>query len=107
MRTAAATALLLVALATFVTGCGGASADRQSACDDAFAQAMAIDPGSDTVNSIDGAIAGCQSLEMWVAAAERFPDAFGGQDPAAVASQRCAANAALSEAAVCAELQGN
>jgi hypothetical protein len=109
MKSAAKTVLFLGVLASLVlvTACGSATADRQSACDQAFAQAMAIDPGSDTVNAVDGAIAGCQSLEAWVVAAKRFPDAFGGQDPATVASQRCAANAQLANAAVCTDLQGN
>jgi hypothetical protein len=106
MRTVATTLLLLGLLGSLVTGCGSAAADPQSACDQAFAQAMAIQPGSDTVSSVDGAIAGCQSLEAWVAAAERYPDAFGAPDPAALARQRCAANPELANAPVCADLQG-
>jgi hypothetical protein len=113
MRTGARTVLLLGVLLTFVTACGGATIDGnataagQSACDDAFAQAIAIDADSDTVDAIDGAIAGCQSLEAWVQAAEQHPDAFGGQDAAALAKERCAASTTLANTAVCTDLQGN
>jgi hypothetical protein len=105
MRTIATTVLLLGILGSVVTACGSATADQQSACDQSFAQAMAIDPGSDTVNAVDGAIAGCQSLETWVAAAERYPDAFGGQDPVAVANERCDTSAELQNTAVCIALR--
>jgi hypothetical protein len=105
MRTRLATVLLLGLLASLITACGSATADSQSACDQAIAQAVAIDPASDTVSSVDGSIAGCPSLEAWVAAAERNPDAFGGQDPAAVASERCATNAELANTAVCIDLR--
>jgi hypothetical protein len=105
MRTIAATVLLLAALGSFVTACGNATADQQSRCDQAFAQAMAIDPGSDTVSDVDGSITGCQSLEGWVAAAKQYPDAFGGRDPAAVASERCAASPELQNTPVCVALR--
>jgi hypothetical protein len=106
MRTIATTVLMLGLLgSTLVTACGSATADQQSACDQAFAQAIAIDPGSATVSAVDGAIAGCQSLQAWVTAAERYPDAFGGQDPAAVASERCATSAALANTPVCTDLR--
>jgi hypothetical protein len=107
MRTVVTTVLLLGLLGSLVTACGSATADRQAACDQAFAQAIAIDPASDTIRSVDGAIAGCQSLEAWVAAANRYPDAFGGQDPAALASARCGASPALADAPVCTDLQSN
>jgi hypothetical protein len=106
MRTLATTVLLLGLLGS-LTACGSAAADQQSACDQAFAQALAIEPGSDTVSSADGAISGCQSLEAWVSAAEQYPDAFGGVDPADLARQRCAANPVLANTPVCAELQAN
>jgi ADP-ribosylglycohydrolase len=107
MRAVATTVLLLGVLGSFVTACGSATADLQSKCDQAVAQAIAIDPGSDTVSAVDGAIAGCQSLEAWVAAAEQYPDGFGGQDPASLANERCAASAELASAPVCTDLQGN
>ena len=105
MRTIATTVLMLGLLGSFTAGCGSATADPQSACNQAFSQAMAIDPGSATVSAVDGAIAGCQSLEAWVTAAERYPDAFGGQDPAAVASERCATSAQLANTPVCTDLR--
>jgi hypothetical protein len=105
MRTIATTVLMLGLLGSFTAACGSATADPQSACDQAFSQAMAIDPGSATVSAVDGAIAGCQSLEAWVTAAERYPDAFGGQDPAAVASERCATSAQLATTPVCTDLR--
>jgi hypothetical protein len=107
MRTLPTTLLLLGLLGSVVTACGSATADRQVACDQAFAQAIAIDPASDTIRSVDGAIAGCQSLEAWVAAAKRYPDSFEGQDPAALASARCGSSPALANAPVCIDLQGN
>jgi hypothetical protein len=105
MRTLAATVLLLGIFASFVTACGTAPADPQSACDQAIAQAIAIDPASDTVSAVDGAIAGCPSLEAWETAAQRYPDAFGGLDPAAVASGRCATSAELADTPVCTDLR--
>jgi ADP-ribosylglycohydrolase len=105
--------LLLVLLGTFVTACASAATDGsttaagQSACDQAFAQAIAIDADSDTVSAIDGAIAGCPSLEAWVQAAEQHPDAFGGQDLAALATERCAASSQLANTAVCTDLPSN
>jgi hypothetical protein len=106
MRTIATTMLMLGLLgSTLVTACGSATVDQQSACDQAFAQAIAIDPASATVSAVDGAIAGCQSLQAWVTAAERYPDAFGGQDPAVVASERCATSAQLANTPVCTDLR--
>jgi hypothetical protein len=105
MKTVATTVLLLGILGSFVTACGSATADQQSKCDQAFAQAMAMDPGSDTVSPVDGSFAGCQSLESWVAAAKQYPDAFGGRDPAAVASERCATSPELQNTAVCIALR--
>ena len=113
MKILTRTILWFLVLGSFVMACasattgGSTTADQQSACDQAFAQATAIDPGSDTVDSVDGAIAGCGSLESWVSAAARHPDAFGGQDPATVAGERCAANPQLAGAAVCTDLQGS
>jgi hypothetical protein len=106
MRTLTTTVLLLGLLAS-LTACGGATADQQSACDAAFAQALAIEPGVDTVSSVDGAIAGCRSLEAWVSAAQQYPDAFGGEDPADLARQRCAANPVLANTPLCAELEAS
>jgi hypothetical protein len=106
-RTVAPTLLILVLLAGLVSACGTGYTDPQSACDAAVAQAVAIDPNSDTVEPVDGAIAGCRSLEAWVAAAEQYPDAFGGKDPAELARERCAASAQLAAAPVCAGLSGS
>jgi hypothetical protein len=113
MRIVARTVLLLGILGALVTGCGSAStvgqaADAdQSTCNQAFAQAIALDPDSDTVSAIDGAIASCQSLEAWVQAADQQPDVLGGQDPAALASERCAASPGLAGTPVCDEIQSN
>jgi hypothetical protein len=106
MRTLTTT-LLLLGLLGSLTACGGATADQQSACDAAFAKAFAIEPGVDTVSSVDGAIAGCRSLEAWVSTAEQFPDAFGAEDPADLARQRCAANPVLKNTPICAELEAS
>lgn len=105
MRTFATTVLLVCALGSVVTACGTAPADKQAACDQAFSQAMAIEPGADTVSAVDGAIAGCPSLETWVAAAARYPDAFDGQDPTALANERCG-SVQLANTAVCLDLRG-
>ena len=115
MRTVARTVLLFVVLGSLVTACGsaatygqsagGQSAGGQSACDHAVAQATAIDPGSDTVGALDGAIARCPSLEAWVAAAERYPDAIDGQDPTAIANEMCGSEQ-LANTPVCIELRG-
>jgi hypothetical protein len=111
-RTVATTLMVIAVLASLVSACGTGSAgvgsaDVGSTCDAAFAQAIAIEPGSDTVQSFDGAIAGCSSLESWVSAAQRFPDAFGGQDPQTVAQERCAASPDLADTPVCAELNAS
>jgi len=103
----AAMALAAGLLGAVVSACGMGYQDPQAACDQAVAAAMAIDPRSDTVRSIDGAIAGCASLEAWVSAAQRYPDAFGGQDPTAVAHERCGTSTALAGSGVCADLQGD
>jgi hypothetical protein len=110
MRSITTTLLLLgvfVLLGGLVIACGSAVTDEQAACDRAFAQAEGIDPASDTVSDIDGTIAGCQSLEAWVAAAQRHPAALAGQDPATVAAGRCATSAGLANAQVCIDLQGH
>jgi hypothetical protein len=107
MKTLVTSVLLLGLLGGLVTACGSVTADQQSACDAAFAQAFAIEPGVDTVSSVDGAIAGCRSLEAWVSSAEQYPDAFGGEDPADLARQRCAANPVLATTPVCADLLAN
>ena len=110
MRTIATTVLLVAVLGSVVTACGSATGDSQSAagqsaCDQAVAQAMAIDPGSDTVAAVGGAIAGCPSLEAWVAAAERYPDAFDGQDPATLANELCG-SVELANTPFCIDLRG-
>jgi ABC-type uncharacterized transport system substrate-binding protein len=113
MRIVARTVLMLGILGALVTGCGSASSVGQAAdadqatCDQAFAQAIALDPDSDTVSTIDGAIASCQSLEAWVQAADQQPDVLGGQDPATLASERCAASHDLAGTPVCNEIQSN
>ena len=99
--------MVVAVLGTFIWACGSGYPDPQSACDQAVAQAMAIDPGSDTVHAIDGAIAGCSSLEAWVAAARQYPDAFGSRRPVDVAGDRCAASNELTDASVCADLAGD
>ena len=63
MKTVATTVFLLGVFGGVLMGCASVTADRGAACDQAVAQAMAIDPGSDTVSAVDGAIAGCASLE--------------------------------------------
>jgi ABC-type uncharacterized transport system substrate-binding protein len=113
MRIVARTVLLLGILGALVAGCASATIDGnattadQATCDQAFAQAIALDPDSDTVSAIDGAIASCQSLEEWVQAADQQPDVLGGQDPAALASERCAASPDLAGTPVCNEIQSN
>jgi hypothetical protein len=99
---------MLAILGSLMNACGNAStdghaADEQSACDQAFAQAIAIDPAADTVGALDGSIAQCASLEVWVAAAARFPDTFDSQDPTAVADARCASEQ-LENTPVCMDL---
>lgn len=81
--------------------------DQQAACDRAVAEAMAIDPRSDTVASVDGAIARCGSLEVWDRAAKRYPDAFSGQDPTTLARDRCGASSDLEAVPVCTDIRGN
>jgi hypothetical protein len=93
-------------LAISLSACASGVADRDAACDDAYAQAMAVDPASDTVTAVDGAIASCSSLEAWVAAARRFPDTSAGQDPVAYAVTRCTASAGLANSLVCVGLPG-
>ncbi|MEA2577108.1 MAG: hypothetical protein QOD78_696 [Chloroflexota bacterium] len=115
MRTIATTLLLVAVLGSVLTACGsatgggqsaaGQSAVGQSPCDQAVAQAMAIDPGSDTVAGVGGAIAGCPSLEAWVAAAERYPDAFDGQDPTTLANELCGSEE-LANTPFCIDLRG-
>lgn len=105
MRTFTMSVLLLAIVGIVASACTTATADRQSACDRAFAQAMAIDPASDTVNNVDGAIATCPSVEAWVDAAQRYPDAIDGQDPTAIANERCGSQQ-LATTPVCVELRG-
>lgn len=101
-RRAAWSILVVALIGTLISACGTGYSDPQSACDQALARAMAIDPGSDTVQAVDGAIAGCSSLKAWVAAAQRYPDAFGGRNPVDVARDRCAASTEPTDASVCA-----
>lgn len=89
--------------ATLLSGCTTQVASGEAECNQAFAQAIAIDPASDTV---DGAIASCSSLEAWVAAARRYPDTTAGQDPVAYAATRCAATPEIAGSPVCVALPG-
>jgi hypothetical protein len=113
MRMLARTAMLLFIFSAFVIACDGATIDgagttaEASACDQAFADAIALDADSDTVSAIDGVIATCQSLEAWVQGAQQHPDLLGGQDPADLAGARCAASSLLAGTPVCTEIQGN
>ncbi len=105
MRTVAMTVLVLAIVGIVASACTTATADRQTACDRAVAQAMGIDPASDTVDDVDSAIATCPSLETWVAAAQRYPDTVDGQDPTAIANERCG-SLQLANTPVCVELRG-
>ncbi len=99
--------VLVAVVGMFVMVRAAAITDPQAACDQAVAEAMAIDPSSDTVAAVDGAIARCGSLEAWVKAAQRHPDAFGGQDPTTLARDRCGVSSGLAGAPVCAGVLGN
>jgi hypothetical protein len=70
LRTIATSVIALGLLTCLVAACASGQPDAASACVSASAQAMAIDPASDTVQVADGGIAGCPSLEAWVAAAQ-------------------------------------
>ena len=99
-------AVAAVMLAILFAGCATGEANDGAGCDDALAQATAIDPASDTVSALDGAIASCPSLETWVAAASRYPDTTAGQDPVAYALTRCTASRDLADTPVCLGLPG-
>ena len=77
MRTVARTVMVLGMLGVLVSARGIGYADPQAVCDRAIAQAMAVDPASDTIRAVGGAVAGCPSLEAWVAAAKQYPDTLG------------------------------
>ena len=94
------------ALAILLSGCRTGAADGGAACDDAFAEAIAVDPASDTASAFDGAIASCSSLEAWVAAASRYPDTTAGQDPVAFAVTRCTVVRGIAASRVCSGLPG-
>ncbi|MEA2623740.1 MAG: hypothetical protein QOH61_2650 [Chloroflexota bacterium] len=99
-------ALAILLSALLLSGCanqvaGGAVGEGEAACNQAFAQAIAVDPASDTVGGLDGTIASCSSLEAWVAAAQRYPDTTAGQDPVAYAGTRCAATPGIASSPVC------
>ncbi len=47
------------------------------------------------------------SLEAWVSAAGRYPDAFGDQDPTTLATARCEASPQLASTPVYTDLQGS
>jgi hypothetical protein len=100
-------AIVGAALTILLSACATGVADRDAACDTAYAQALAVDPGSDTVSAVDGAIASCSSLAAWVAAASRYPDTTAGQDPASYAATRCATSPGLAASVVCTSLPGS
>ena len=70
---------------------GDSDSDPVSACE------IAVDQGGnagvlvDASTSFDAAIEVCPRDDALVAATDRFPNALGGQDPATVVAQRCAA----------------
>lgn len=105
-RTSSRVAVIGSALAILLSGCGSGVADSGAACDQAFAEAVAIDPASDSVRALDGAITSCSSLEAWVAAASRYPDTTAGQDPVAYAVTRCATSPGIAHSQVCLALPG-
>ena len=76
LRRASRVTLAVVLCAMLTSACGTGRQDPESACDEAIAQAVAIDPASDTVDNQGGAVASCGSVEVWAAAASRYPDSF-------------------------------
>jgi len=97
-------AILVAAYWAGTSGRGLPGDPGASACDQAYAQAMAIDPAS---VALDQALVTCPSLEAWVAAAQRDPDTQGDMDPVAIARDRCEVSEVLTTAAICAELGGD
>ena len=63
------TALATAALAIALGGGASSAPDPAGDCDTALANAMAVDPGSDTVMAFDSAMASCTALRAWLAAA--------------------------------------
>lgn len=101
-----ATSALIGMVSVIAIACGTVNDDPQAACNQAVAQAMAIDPGSDIVQAVDGAMADCGSIKRWVIAAKQYLYSFGEQDPAAYALERGGASATLARSGICAEGAG-
>jgi hypothetical protein len=92
--------LVVLVLAVAATGCG----DAGSACESAVRDAANISSTQDTVSDLDAAIEECASLADLEAAADQFPDALDGADVRTFVSNRCAAEPAIAETAICGEL---
>lgn len=91
--------LVLVLLAT-ATGCGLGG----SACESAVRESSEISAMEDTVSDLDRAIEECATLAEFEAAAEQFPDALDGVDASGFIANRCSAEPALEQTALCQEV---
>lgn len=73
-------------------------------CDDAFDQAASVDKMQDTVEDLYPAARACESLEDWIAASERHPDAIEDADPEVFARNVCMYGEDVTDSLLCQEL---
>ncbi len=89
-------AVLMIPLAAIAIACsddddGDSDSEPVGACETAVDEGGNADALVDENTSLDAAIEVCPSYDAFVAATEKFPDALGGQDPATLVAERCAA----------------
>lgn len=84
-------------------GCGTGTGEEASACEQAMADAAAVDEMQDTVPDLYPAVEACGTVDEWTDAAEAHPDALDGADPETFLGNVCQ-NSELSDAELCAEV---
>ena len=92
--------LLVLILSALTIGCGAGG----SACEAAVQDAANVSATEDTVSDLDRAIEQCADLAQFEAAAEQFPDALDGVDARRFIANRCAAEPAIADSAICVEV---
>jgi hypothetical protein len=95
-----------LALVFALAACGSNGAD-ETACQQALADAAAIEATEDAVENLDEAIRVCASLVDFEAAADAFPEALDGASAREFIANRCSANDELADTALCQEVAGD
>lgn len=77
------------------------SPTKGTACEEAFAEAAAVDEMQDSNEDLFPAVRACANVEEWTAASAQHPDALDGADPEFYLTNLCANYPEISSEPLC------